>query len=121
MMNKWTQQEAIALCIKIEAICPKFGCHVGLTGGCLYGIGERKDLDIIFYRIREASDIKNEKLFTALESIGITKESGFGWCVKAEFEGKKIDCFFPEEIDGEYPMEEADKAAARLDILESFQ
>lgn len=109
-MKLWTQQQAIALCTSIEAIGPKFGCHVGLTGGCLYKGGHRKDLDIIFYRIREASKIDDEKLFGALATIGIVKDSGFGWCVKAQYEGKKIDCFFPEEIGGEYVHEAIDPA-----------
>ncbi len=42
----WTQEEAIELCRIIEDICPQAGCHVALTGGCLYKDGERKDLDI---------------------------------------------------------------------------
>lgn len=42
----WTQKEAIELCVKIEAICPKYGCHVALTGGLLYKEGERKDRGI---------------------------------------------------------------------------
>ena len=49
----WTQEEAIALCKKIESIVPLAGCHVALTGGCLYRDGHRKDLDILFYRIRQ--------------------------------------------------------------------
>lgn len=102
----WMQHEAIALCVAIEAICPKFGCHVALTGGLLYKSGPRKDCDILFYRIREASEIKDEKLFEALEGIGLMKKSGFGWCVKCEYKDKKVDCFFPEEIGWEYISEE---------------
>lgn len=44
MGDGWTQAEAIALCRKIEDVCPAFGCHVALTGGVLYKLGERKDL-----------------------------------------------------------------------------
>lgn len=48
-VDPWTQSEAIDFCKKIEAICIKYGCHVALTGGTLYGDGPRKDCDILFY------------------------------------------------------------------------
>lgn len=102
----WTQAEGIELCRKIEAICPAFGCHVALTGGLLYKDGERKDLDLVFYRIRQVDNIEKEKLFKALEKLDVIQESGFGWCHKATFvmpDGitfKAIDIFFPEEDDG---------------------
>ncbi len=105
MKTNWTQQEAIALCVKIEAICPKFGCHVALTGGCLYG-GTRKDLDIIFYRIRQAPRIDDEGLFDALAKLDIFKDGGFGFCVKAVYGERRIDFLFPEELSGEYLTEE---------------
>ena len=105
MSAKWTQAHAIALCRQIEAICPEFGCHVALTGGCLYKDGERKDLDVLFYRIRQTPKIDHDGLFNALFRIGIEKTGGFGWCHKATFEGRNIDCFFPEE-DGDYPLKD---------------
>lgn len=100
-MNNWTQEEAIALCRRIEDGCPTFGCHVALTGGLLYKDGIRKDLDILFYRIRQVPMINLEGLWQFLESIGVSYVSGFDWCQKAKFQGKPIDCFFPEH-DGEY-------------------
>lgn len=98
----WTQSEAIKLCTKIESICPQFGCHVALTGGALYKTGYRKDLDILFYRIRQVKQIDMDGLWIALERIGIKKKSGFGWCYKAKYGIKSVDCFFPEEESGEY-------------------
>jgi hypothetical protein len=103
----WTQDEAIALCITIEAICPAYGCHVALTGGCLYKDGPRKDLDILFYRIRQEPQIDIDGLFAALDAIGIIKESGFAWCVKATKDGRNIDCFFPE-AEGDYSEKPAE-------------
>lgn len=114
----WTQQEAINLCVEIESICPKFGCHVALTGGCLYRAGERKDCDIVFYRIRE-SIIDTDELWEALRKIGFDMKDGGGWIFKAEYRGKKVDCFFPEEEWGgeEYPRaDESDKDCPR-DLL----
>ena len=107
MSATWTQADAIKLCIEIEAICPKFGCHVALTGGALYKQGERKDLDILFYRIRQWDQIDMDGLWQALEIIGIKQVSGFGWCYKCEINGRKIDAFFPEEQCGKYNAEEA--------------
>ena len=101
----WELDQAVELCRQIEAICPEFGCHVGLTGGTLYKDGKRKDLDIIFYRIRQIKEIDVDKLFNALELIGIVKTGGFGWVHKAVYKGaKNIDVFFPEEPSGEYPV-----------------
>jgi hypothetical protein len=102
-MKTWNLQQAIDVCRKVEAICPDFGCHVALTGGTLYKDGERKDLDLLFYRIRQIEEIDADGLFAALAGIGIEKVSGFGWCHKAVMDGKNIDCFFPEEVGGEYP------------------
>lgn len=99
--TKWTQADAIALCREVEAVCPIAGCHVALTGGTLYKDGERKDLDLLFYRIRQTPTIDMGMLWDALSTIGIERATGFGWCIKAEYRGKRIDCFFPEE-DGEY-------------------
>lgn len=98
---KWTQSEAIELCVKVEAICPAFGCHVALTGGLLYKQGPRKDCDLLLYRIRQVEEINLDGLWKALRSIGINHKSGFGWCYKAEYNGKSIDFFIPEEQDGD--------------------
>lgn len=108
-MGVWTQQEAIALCGKIEAVCPAFGCHVALTGGLLYKDGKRKDADILFYRIRQVDEIDIDGLFEALSEIGVKLDRGFGWCFKATFDGKPIDCFFPEEQGGEYEAPDRDE------------
>lgn len=101
----WTLTEAVELCRQIEAVCPSYGCHVALTGGTLYKDGSRKDLDLLFYRIRQEPAIDTEGLFSALATLGVQKQGGFGWCHKATFNGKPIDCFFPEEDGGEYVSE----------------
>lgn len=111
----WQQSEAIALCEQIERICPEFGCHVALTGGLLYKPGERKDADILFYRIRQVDEIDIGGLMDALGAIGIEPGDDFGWCYKATFQGKPIDFFFPERP-GDYPTAD-DSLAAALDDL----
>lgn len=101
-MNKWTQQQALNLCRKLEEISPHFGCHVALTGGLLYKDGERKDADILFYRIRQVNAIDVDGLMAALEKIGVTPGNDHGWCYKATYEGRNIDFFFPEREGSEY-------------------
>lgn len=101
----WTQQEAIDLCWQIEAICPACGCHVALTGGCLYKPGNRKDLDLIFYRIRQVEKIDMGRLFGELGKLNVHFMSGRSWCYKAVYGEKSIDLLFPEE-QGEYLVSE---------------
>lgn len=104
--TNWTQAEAIELCCKVESICPQFGYHVALTGGCLYKDGPRKDCDIVFYRIRQVNEPRTDEMFAALErTIELKKVSGFGFVIKALYKGKGLDCFFPEEVVGEYQPE----------------
>ena len=63
----------------------------------------RKDADILFYRIRQVEKIDMDGLWMALDNAGFEKRKGFGWCYKATFNGKPVDCFFPEEEEGIYP------------------
>lgn len=99
--TNWTQEEAIALCRAVEKVCPAYGCHVALTGGCLYKDGVRKDCDLIFYRIRQTPKIDVEGLFEALKAVGLYRLSGFGWIYKANWHSKPVDCLFPEEQGGD--------------------
>ena len=107
--STWTLEDARSLCIAIEAICPKYGCHVALTGGTLYKDGERKDCDILFYRIRQVEQIDVDGLLRALDSMGICVLAEHGWMRKALYRGMGIDIFFPEHDDkgGDYKREEA--------------
>ena len=90
---------AIELCRKIELICPMAQCHVALTGGCLYKDGDRKDIDLIFYRIRQADAIDYSLLFRILEQLDIKIHKSFKWVHKASYKGVGIDIFFPEADD----------------------
>lgn len=112
-MSGWTLAMAVDVCTQIEAICPQYGCHVGLTGGVLYKIGERKDLDVIFYKIRQEPTIRMIPLLPALyHEMGMRTKKNAYWCQKLEFaetwpyEGLKVDAFFPELFEnGKYPNE----------------
>ena len=115
--NYWELDDAIALCKQIESFSPRFGCHVGLTGGVLYREGARKDLDLILYRIRQCPAVDFDGLFSAMSDIGIEKQSGFGFCHKAIFEGKRIDFLCPEEDMGEYEPEQPAASNQPIDLL----
>lgn len=95
-----SQKEAIRICVQLEKIAPLCGCHVALTGGSLYKPGLRKDVDLLFYRIRQVSEIDTEKLFAMMEAIGYTKPTGMGWLYKTTMGEIPIDMFFPEEVGG---------------------
>ena len=110
-MTIWNQADAITMCRAIESIIPTYGYHIALTGGLLYKDGMRKDADILFYHICSAADRWSD-MWVALEFIGLKKlrgEEGM-WCVKAEYAGKPVDCFFvPDGDDGTYGEEPAEE------------
>jgi hypothetical protein len=93
----WTLEQAVALCRRVEEVCPPFGCHVALTGGVLYKDGPRKDLDLLFYRVRQVKAIDRAGLFAALQQVGLIQLKGWDWCYKATFHRKPVDLFFPEQ------------------------
>lgn len=96
----WTQAQAVELCRKLEEIAPQYGCHVALTGGTLYKDGERKDADILFYRIRQVEAIDVEGLMAhAHDKLGVCLGEDFGWCYKATYNEQAIDFFFPERAE----------------------
>lgn len=90
----WTLENARELIVKIESFAPKFGAHVALTGGVLYKEGLRKDIDIVFYRIRQAPVIHETDLINALKEIGFDIIKKHGWVTKAKFNGLSVDLLF---------------------------
>jgi len=107
----WTMKEAIELCQRIESIAEKYGAHVALTGGTLYKSGERKDVDILFYRIRQQDSIRAVAMCEELyDVLGINIHACFGWVVKATMlhpitgEINDIDFFFPEDRKHDIPV-----------------
>lgn len=104
MTKKWTQAEALDLCARIEAFAPTYGCHVALTGGCLYKKGERKDVDVILYRIRQSPRIDIEGMAVLLFEMGIELapvseiygHSNGTWIRKGSMGERGIDFLFPD-------------------------
>lgn len=118
----WNVSEAIEICRQVEAVCPPFGFHVALTGGTLYKDGERKDLDLLFYSIRQNDDPDRDGLLEALGAVGFSDIVEFGWMNKATVAGKPVDIFFPEHpksdddgFSGRAPAIDADLIAIMAD------
>lgn len=99
LITPWTLDDALQLVRQIEDVAPLAGCHVALTGGVLYKPGARKDLDLLFYRIRQVEAIDYDVLFSQLDQLGVRVTNRYGWVSKAEYEGRQIDLFFPEADD----------------------
>lgn len=99
----WDQKSAIALCEALEEIAPTYGAHVALTGGCLYKSGQRKDLDVLFYRIRQQPEIDEDGLLSALcGELGVSLGPRLGWVQKAKLGARHVDIFFPHYDGPEY-------------------
>jgi hypothetical protein len=106
MSEVWTLETAAQLCRMVEDIAPSFGAHVALTGGCLYKDGERKDVDLVFYCIRQCDAIDEQGLLDGLALEGFSIGKQHGWVYKAMYEGKEVDLFFPEAYPAGIPRDE---------------
>jgi hypothetical protein len=95
MNSEWSLQEAITMCQFIEPIISPFDAHIGLTGGCLYKGGLRKDLDIVLYPHGGSGGMKETELVEALEKAGFGMGKRFTRVQKAMWFGKSIDFIFP--------------------------
>ena len=104
-MSKATLNDALKLCRIIEDIAPDYGAHIALTGGCLYKEGERKDIDLILYRIRQVPKVDWVGLVAALAKKDIIVIAEFGFVSKAEWGIYDIDIMFPEAEDGNYNID----------------
>jgi len=98
-------ENAVALCVRCEAIAPRFGFHTALTGGCLYKTGTRKDMDIVFYVRGESPVLDKEGLLKALaDEVGFKVGTDFGYVVKTLYDGSIVDLLFPHiESEEGYP------------------
>jgi hypothetical protein len=111
MQSFWTREQAIWFCTELEKITPSFGIHVALGGGCLYKIpvrderAQRKDVDVILYRIREHSEMNIRGLFSFLVGTKLDimrkpysqrEDWWTSFVIKAAFRGRDIDFLVPE-------------------------
>ena len=102
----FTLQDGVAVCKLFEDICPFYGYHVALTGGTLYGNGGRKDIDVVFYRIRQVIKPDWHNMVEAFNAqLGFTLVQDFGFCKKLKCGDIVVDALFPEDWVGEYPLD----------------
>jgi hypothetical protein len=94
--KSWTLSQARSLCFLLEEIAPKFGAHIGLTGGVLYREGNRKDCDIVVYRHGGREEPIDRVGFSraCCEILGMTCVRGTGRVYKMLFVGKQVDFLF---------------------------
>jgi hypothetical protein len=93
------------MCRFIEPIALVYNAHVGLTGGCLYKDGLRKDMDIVFYPHGGSGGMDEPGLITALEAAGFVLGGRWTRVQKVSWEEKTIDFIFPHH-EGEPGSEE---------------
>ncbi len=97
--------KAVALCTEIEQFAPDYGAHIGLTGGYIYKLGSRKDLDIVVYRIRNKPEIDVIGFINRLNKMGFSFPIFLPeqFVIKASFNRFPVDFLFPENKGTEYP------------------
>ena len=84
--------KAIDLCRRLEPKFSRFGYHVGLTGGCLYKEGERKDVDIIVYPHQDKNVVPVPELLEKIKSTGLTYERE-GTGLSMGYDAKEVHVF----------------------------
>lgn len=92
----WSRDEAHTLATIVEHAIKDLGAHVALTGGCLYKVGLRDDLDLLFYRVRQAPVLQEREIIGKLQELGFTEPKHYGWVYESTYQGKNVDLFFPE-------------------------
>ena len=65
-----TLKRALKAAALLEAALSPIGYHIGLTGGCLYKDGERKDADFIVYPHSPDALKDDSEIMQAIKSAG---------------------------------------------------
>lgn len=99
--------DAVAICKLLEPELAKHGFHVALTGGTLYGEGGRKDIDLVFYRIRNNPKFPQDFVSTSArrnavnkylrDDLGMILLGSYGFVHKWQKGSLKLDIMYPDE------------------------
>lgn len=85
------------LCSLLYQQLKAHGYYPALTGGLLYKEGERKDIDIVIFRNRQAvSSFEMVDIAPMLHKVGLTDLKFFGFVTKAKWGSIEVDLFNPE-------------------------
>ena len=105
--NGYTLADGAALCTLLAEPLRAVGLFVGLTGGCCYKLGARKDIDLVLYRHRQqsvpAANAVDTFVVVVSQVANITDVKTFGFVTKMKINGAPVDVLFPEAVDGGYP------------------
>lgn len=94
-----TLQQGVEFGRFLESVASTTGLHVGLTGGCLYKGGIRKDVDFVVYSHDENEhiDVRKAKFLSVLEELDtVGNLRDFERVVKLDLVGIPVDLIFPE-------------------------
>lgn len=111
MVKRYNLQDGAILCAAIHPPLKARGLFVGLTGGCCYKPGARKDIDLVLYRHRQDGphpDVAIDEFVAAVSTVAkVENVQEFGFVTKMEIDGMPVDVLFPEAgDDGSYGIEE---------------
>lgn len=114
MSSEWNLQEALAICRFIEPIVRPHNAHIGLTGGCLYSSGLRKDLDVVIYPHGGSGGMDEPGVIKGLAEAGFVMGQRYTRVQKAMWFGKVIDFIFPHH-EGEEGCDTGSEWPCQLD------
>lgn len=104
MQPKANLPYAVSLCALLNSVCRKHGYFVALTGGCLYSMGERKDIDVLFYVNRNMTkQVDRPALLQEISAMlgeHVAKVDYYyrdfdGFVYKTKWNGIDVDMLFP--------------------------
>lgn len=102
-----TQAQALHLCFNTQKRLQHLKVFVGLTGGCLYKEGNRKDVDLIIYGKNSDKENTNpvdvvdirDQIIDTLEEAGWYFDYHNTWLSQARYEDVDVDLFFMQRVE----------------------
>ena len=95
------------LAYQLNENAKKCGMFVGLTGGCLYKPGPRKDVDFVLYRHRQGLPDPEKAIPHFIQELvsyfggRFAVVGSYGFVTKVTIDDMQIDFLFPE-----YPLQD---------------
>lgn len=97
----YTARDGVRIARLLEPLIAANGAHIGLTGGCLYKEGSRKDIDFVIHKHNDADNagqpIQRNAIEGALIFAGIQIISVHPRVTKIKVNDIPVDLIFAEE------------------------
>jgi len=94
---KYTLELAVSIITEIEPKFASVGCHLGLTGSCLYRDRSDKDIDIIVFPHKDDEQLPEDELCVFIRGLGFElKDPNFNYPKRvwvSYFREHRIDLF----------------------------